>query len=103
MAAHLKTRSRLFGADVGKPVEVPLDELERYAAQPFGVAIAPDKSRIYVSCGGSEMVTVIDVPRLLRFVHTHPRPRPGSFVQDLSASANYVVARIRGGTQPARD
>ena len=26
----------LFGADVGKPVEVPLDELERYASQPFG-------------------------------------------------------------------
>ena len=33
----------LFGADVGKPVEIPLDELERYASQPFGVAIAPDK------------------------------------------------------------
>jgi len=36
----------VFGADVGKPVEVPLDELERYASQPFGVAIAPDKSHI---------------------------------------------------------
>ncbi len=54
------------------PVEVPLDELERYASRPFGVAIAPDKSRIYVSCGGSEMVTVIDVPRLLRYAHAHP-------------------------------
>ena len=29
----------LFGADVGKPVEVPLDELERYAVRPFGIAI----------------------------------------------------------------
>ena len=66
----------LFGADVGKPVEVPLDELERYASQPFGVAIAPDKSRIYVTCGGSEMVTVVDVPRLLRFLHSRPRPSP---------------------------
>ena len=86
----------LLGADVGKPVEIPLDELERYASQPFGVAIAPDKSRIYVSCGGSEMVTVIDVPRLLRFVRTHS----GDFVQDLSASANYVVARINVGHNP---
>ncbi len=60
----------LFGADVGKPVEVPLDELERYAVRPFGVAITPDKSRIYVTCGGSENVTVIDVQRLLRYVHT---------------------------------
>ena len=86
----------LFGADVGKPVEVPLDELERYASQPFGVAIAPDKSHIYVTCGGSENVTVVDVPRLLRFIHTHPGP----YMQDLSASANYVVTRIPVGHNP---
>ena len=86
----------LFGADVGKPVEVPLDELERYAVRPFGVAIAPDKSRIFVTCEGSEIVTVIDTARLLQFVHAHPGPH----VQDLSASSNYVVARIDVGHDP---
>ena len=90
----------LFGADVGKPVEVPLDELERYASQPFGVAIAPDKSRLYVTIGGSECVVVIDLPRLLRFIHARPRPESGSFAQDLSASANYVIARIPVGHNP---
>jgi YVTN family beta-propeller protein len=70
--------------------------LERYAARPFGVAIAPDKSRIYVSCGGSEMVTVIDVAKLLRYVHAHP----DSAAEDLAASANYVVARIGVGRDP---
>jgi YVTN family beta-propeller protein len=88
----------LFGADVGKPVEIPLDELERYASQPFGVAIAPDKSRLYVTISGSECVLVIDIPRLLRFVHAHPGSV--SFAQDLSASANYVVARIPVGLNP---
>jgi YVTN family beta-propeller protein len=87
----------IFGADVGKAsVEIPLDELERYASRPFGVVIAPDKSRIFVSCGGSEMVTVIDVPKLLLYAHAHP----GSNVQDLSASAKYVVARIGVGHDP---
>ena len=87
----------LFGADVGKaPIEVPLDELERYASQPFGVAIAPDKSRIYVTSGGSEIVTVVDVPRLLRFIRVHAGPN----TQDLSASANYVVSRIPVGLNP---
>ena len=90
----------LFGADVGKLVEVPLDELERYASQPFGVAIAPDKSRIYVTSGGSEIVTVVDVPRLLRFIHSRPYPQSGSYAQDLSASANYVVTRIPVGHNP---
>jgi YVTN family beta-propeller protein len=86
----------VFGADVGRAVEVPLDELERYASQPFGVAIAPDKSRIYVTCGGSEVVTVVDVRRMLRYIHAHP----GLSVQDLSASGNYVVARIAVGKNP---
>jgi YVTN family beta-propeller protein len=90
----------LFGADVGKPVEVPLDELERYASQPFGVAISPDKSRISVTSGGSGIVTVIDVQRLLRFVHSRPRPQSGSYAQDLAASANYVVTRIPVGHNP---
>ena len=90
----------LFGSTVGKPVEIPLDELDRYASQPFGVVIAPDGSRLYVSLGGSECVLAIDVSRLLRFVHSRPRPASGSFAEDLSASANYVIARIPVGHNP---
>jgi len=86
----------LFGLDVGKPVELPLDELERYAVRPFGVAISPDKAHIYITCEGSEIVTVIDVARALRFIHT----QAGPYVQDLSASANYVAARIEVGHDP---
>jgi YVTN family beta-propeller protein len=86
----------LFGADVGQPVEVPLDELERYATRPFGVAVSPDKSHIYVTSGGAEFVTVIDVPRLLRFARAHP----GSSARDLGASTSYVVTRIGVGHDP---
>ena len=90
----------LFGADIGVsgtlPIEIPLDELEHYASRPFGVAIAPDKSRIYVSDAGSEMVTVVDIPKLMNFVRTHKGP----YVQDLSASASYVVASIPVGQNP---
>jgi YVTN family beta-propeller protein len=45
-------------------------------------------------------VLAIDVPRLLHFVHTRPRPESGSFAQDLSVSANYVIARIQVGHNP---
>lgn len=86
----------LFGADVGKPVELPLDEIERYAVRPFAVAISPDKARVYVTCEGSEMVAVIDVQRALAFIHTHPGP----YLQDLSASAHYVTAHIDVGHDP---
>ena len=86
----------LFGVDVGKPVEVSLDELELYAARPFGISITADKMRMFITCGGSEMVTVVDIPRLIKYARTHP----GSNAQDLSASANYVVGRITVGHDP---
>lgn len=90
----------LFGSGVGRPVEIPLDELDRYASQPFGVTIAPDGSRLYVTLGGSESVLAVDVSRLLHYIHAHPRPGSGSFAQDLSASGNYVTARIPVGHNP---
>lgn len=86
----------LFGADVGRQVEIPLDELERYSSQPFGVAITPDKSRLFVSCGGSEIVLAIDLHRLIAYIHAHHE----DFTEDLSASSNYVIARIPVGHNP---
>jgi YVTN family beta-propeller protein len=86
----------VFGADVGRPVEVPLDELERYFAMPFAVAITPDKSRIFVTNAGSDCVTVIDTNRMLAYIRAHRLP----FAEDLSASAHYVVARIPVGKNP---
>ncbi|MGB8010965.1 MAG: beta-propeller fold lactonase family protein [Terriglobales bacterium] len=94
----------LFGNDVGGTVQIPIDELDRYYALPWGVAITPDKSKVFVTTAGSENVTVIDVPKLLNFTrgstsnsaHAHPQP----FVNDLSAAANYVTARIPVGHNP---
>jgi DNA-binding beta-propeller fold protein YncE len=51
----------LFGDDVGGTVQVPIDELDRYYALPWGVAITPDKSKMFVTTAGSENVTVVDV------------------------------------------
>src|SRR3954463_6450930 len=86
----------LFGSDVGGLVQIPLDELDHYYALPWGVAIAPDKSKIFLTTAGSQSVTVLDVSRLLKSVRAHRRP----FVNDLSASAEYVSSRIAVGHNP---
>ncbi len=86
----------LFGPDIGGTVQVPIDELDRYYALPWGIAIAPDKSKIFVTAAGSERVTVIDVSRLIHTVRTAHQ----TLVNDLSASANFVMARIPVGHNP---
>jgi YVTN family beta-propeller protein len=90
----------VFGDDVGEPVQIPLDELERYYTPPFGVALAPDKSRAYVSTTGSDSVTVIDVAGLLKLIASTPAETRRALANDLSASANYVIARIPVGHGP---
>ena len=83
-------------AGAGGAIEVPLDELEHYYSVQYGVGIAPDKSRIFVTASGSDVVTVIDTKRLLAFAHS----RRKLFVNDLSASSNYVITRIAVGKNP---
>jgi YVTN family beta-propeller protein len=86
----------LFGPDIEGVVQAPLDELERYFALPFGVAIAPDKSKLFVSNAGSDVISVINLLKLVKFVQT----KKSSFANDLSASASYIVTRIPVGRNP---
>ena len=90
----------VFGADIGEVVQVSIDELDRYYTPPFGVAIAPDKSFAYVSTTGSDSVTVIDLAALVRFIRAASPEERRTLANDLSASANYVVARIPVGHAP---
>ena len=88
----------VFGADVGgHVVHMPLDEIDRFFSLPYAVAISADKKFIYVSASSSDEVAVVDVAKLLTLTRS---PRRDSFATDLSASANYVLARIPTGRNP---
>lgn len=90
----------VFGPDIGEPVQVSIDELDRYYTPPFDVAIAPDKSTAYISTTGSDSVTVIDIGALTRFIRSASPEEKRALANDLSASSNYVVARIPVGHAP---
>lgn len=90
----------VFGEDVGEPVQLLIDELDRYYSMPFGVSITPDKRNAYISTTGADSVTVIDVPKLLAFVRSlsaRERKRAGN---DLSAASHFVTKRIDVGRSP---
>jgi len=87
----------VFGDDVGGVVELPLDAIEDYFSLPFGVAIARDKSRAYISASGSNEVAILDLPRL---VAAAKRSDAAGLANDLSAAARYVIARVPVGRNP---
>lgn len=86
----------IFGDGFEVGLSLPIDELDRYFALPFGVAITPDRAKVFVSAAGSNTVTVIKLPALLKFSRTATR----SASNDLSAAANYVITRIPTGRNP---
>jgi YVTN family beta-propeller protein len=87
----------VFGEDIGAVVQLPLDELERYFSLPFGVAIAPDKSKAYLSASGSNEVAILDLKRVIAAARS---PRRNYFINDLSVSGTYVLAHIPVGRNP---
>ena len=90
----------VFGAAVGEVVQVPIDELDRYYTPPYGLAISPGSQQLFVSTTGSDSVTVIEIPKMLAFVRAASPEQRRSMANDLSASANYVSARIPVGRAP---
>jgi YVTN family beta-propeller protein len=87
----------LFGEDVGGVVQLPLDEIENYFSLPFGVAIAPDKSKAYFSGSGADEVAIVDLRKMVAAARSPEAPR---LANDLSASAKYVLARVPVGRNP---
>jgi YVTN family beta-propeller protein len=90
----------VFGAGVGEVVQVPIDELDRYYTPPFALAISPGERELYVSTTGSDSVTVIEIPKMLAFIRAASPEQRRGMANDLSASANYVSARIPVGRAP---
>lgn len=87
----------IFGADVEGAIQLPLDGIEDAFSLPFGVAIAPDKSRAYISSSGNDEIAVLDLPRLLAAARSSGAAR---LANDLSAAARYVLRRIPVGRNP---
>ena len=90
----------VFGPGLGEVVQVPIDELDRYYTPPFALAISPGDQHLYVSTTGSDSVTVIELPKLLAFIRAAGPEQRRAMANDLSASANYVSARIPVGRAP---
>jgi YVTN family beta-propeller protein len=85
----------VFGDEIGEPVQLLIDELDRYYSMPFGVAIAPNTA--YVSTTGADSVTAIDLRKLTTFISGLDRKRAGN---DLSAAGHFVSKRIDVGRSP---
>jgi YVTN family beta-propeller protein len=88
----------VFGEAVGGgAVQMPLDQMDTFPSQPFGVAIAPDQQRAYISASGSNEVLILDLAKMVAAAQS---PQAARMANDLSASALYVTAHVATGNNP---
>lgn len=84
----------------GNIVQMPLDEAQDYFPDPSGIAVDNVGKRAYVASGGRDVVSVVDLDRLAAWLAKADAEAKREAIEDLSLSAEYVLARIPTGRNP---
>lgn len=84
----------------GNIIQIPLDEPHDYFADPSGIAVDAAGKRAYIASGGSDVVSVLDLDRMAAWLAAADAQTKHEAIEDLSLSADYVLARIPTGRNP---
>lgn len=84
----------------GNVVQMPIDEAQDYFADPSAIAVDPSGKRAYLASGGSDVITVLDLDRLTAWIERADATARREAIEDLSLSAEYVLARVPTGRNP---
>ncbi|MEJ2502435.1 MAG: hypothetical protein P8177_03825, partial [Gemmatimonadota bacterium] len=85
------------------PVQVLLDDVNAYFADPYDVVVTPDGSRAFVSHAGADVVTAVDVAALREVVDAAASPDSARIFPDhLGLSQRFVLKRIPTRSNPKR-
>jgi len=82
------------------PIQLLIDQPNRFYANPFGAVFAPDGRHLFVTASGADQLIVIDVARLkqlLAEVRAGKWPRAENH---LGLSRRFVVAHVATGHEP---
>ena len=84
----------------GRMIQLLLDEPNAYYPDPFGLAITPDGKRAFVSHGGNDMITAIDLDEIRILLNESTDEQLATYANHLGISSRYVIGRIPTGANP---
>jgi YVTN family beta-propeller protein len=84
----------------GRVMQLLLDEPNAFYADPFGLVISPDGKKAFVSHGGVDKVTAIDLDELRKVVAEAKDEELEDYANHLGISSRYVIGRTPTGHNP---
>lgn len=84
----------------GRMAQFLLDEPNAYYADPYGIVIHPNGKTAFVSHSGIDMVSVIDLDAIRNLLESATEEDLLRYANHLGLSSEYVIARIKTGSNP---
>lgn len=84
----------------GRMVQLLLDEPNAYFSDPFGLVITPDGKKAFVSHGGVDKISVIDLDEVRKVLAEAGDEKLEDYANHLGLSSRYVITRIPTGNNP---
>lgn len=85
----------------GKVARLPLDELNNYDGNPYGLAMDPKGRYLYIGVRGMHRVTILDMAKVLNVVRGNSQAELDYLRDDLGLVRDYLVARVPTGLGPS--
>lgn len=85
----------------GKVARLPLDELNNYDGNPYGIAICPTGKYLYIGVRGMHRVTILDLAKISQIVTSNNQDELDYLRDDLTFVSEYLVARVPTGLGPS--
>ncbi|WP_295102314.1 hydrazine synthase subunit beta [uncultured Candidatus Kuenenia sp.] len=85
----------------GKVARLPLDDLNNYDGNPYGMAMDPKGKYLYIGVRGMHRVTILDMDKVLGLVRSSTQAELDYLRDDLGLVRDYLVARVPTGLGPS--
>ncbi len=81
-------------------IQLPLDDVNGFYADPYDIVVSPDGQRAFVSHAGADVISVVDLHTLRELLDGTPADSLAVYANHLGVSDRYVEKRIATGANP---
>ncbi|MCQ4575151.1 MAG: hypothetical protein NOU37_07900 [Candidatus Brocadiales bacterium] len=86
----------------GKLAQLPLDELNNYDGNPYGLVIGPQGKYLYIAVRGMHRVTILDFGKIREIMVSNTQQQLDGYTSDLDFVNHYLVQRVPVGLGPTQ-